>query len=79
MKLNIIGTDEACKILKISKTTLNTILATDKTFPAVQTNKGCKWMINADLLEKWLMSKKINKQNKNLENNNLGKINSIGG
>lgn len=52
---NIVTTKEACKILKIGRTSLNNILLSDPTFPAVQSGANCKWLINADQLEQWLM------------------------
>ena len=52
---NIVTTKEACKILKIGRTSLYNILLTDPTFPAVQAGANCKWLINADRLEQWLM------------------------
>jgi excisionase family DNA binding protein len=54
---NIVTTKEACKILKIGRTTLNNILLNDPTFPAVQAGEHCKWLINADRLDQWLMRK----------------------
>ena len=38
---NIVTTKEACKILKIGRTSLNNILLTDPTFPAVQAGANC--------------------------------------
>ena len=52
---NIVTTKEACKILKIGRTTLNNILLNVPTFPAVQAGINCKWLINAVRLEQWLM------------------------
>ena len=52
---NIVTTKEACKILKIGRSSLNNILLTDPTFPAVQAGANCKWLSNADRLDQWLM------------------------
>ena len=52
---NIVTTKEACKILKIGRTTLNNILLNVPTFPAVQAGSNCKWLINAERLVQWLM------------------------
>lgn len=52
---NIVTTKEACQILKLGRTSLNNILLTDPTFPAVQAGANCKWLINADRLDQWLL------------------------
>jgi len=51
----VLTTEEACKVLRMGRTKLNTIMRTDPTFPAV---KDGRWYVFGDQLEKWLMSKK---------------------